>query len=48
VCQLIEAVDRLLREHCHDTTHSSTTGIRPKGEMAQLLAHADAALIASE
>jgi phosphoglycerate dehydrogenase-like enzyme len=41
-------VDHLLRQHGHDTVHSPATGTRSTGELADLLAHADAALVASE
>ncbi len=43
-----DAVDRLLRGRGHHTTHSPAIGTRPAGELAGLLADADAALVASE
>lgn len=43
-----DEIDRLLRSHGHDTVHSPATGVRPAGELASLLATADAALVAGE
>lgn len=41
-------VDRLLRSHGHQTVHSPAIGVRPPGQLAELLADADACLVASE
>jgi hypothetical protein len=35
-----DAVDRPLREHGHETTHSPAVGVRAEGEMGELPAHA--------
>ena len=43
-----EDIDLVLRDRGHHTIHSPAVGERPPGELARLLADADAALFASE
>ena len=40
-------IDPVLRDRGHHTIHSPAVGERPPGELARLLADADAALVAS-